>query len=229
VRRSAAVSGEQRNPNQRSSILTFVVLLIILVGAYLFGASRANRGLPSVLQERVNKERLVSDMLTNLHASAEAEKRAVMAETDEASRAFAQEAQRASTAVENARSELARMTSHGDQEEAGLVREFNSAWTEYQELDREILDLAVKNTNLKALRLSFGPASDALDRLEAALKELASKAVSQPDRDTITMAAFQVLVAALKIHALQSRHIAEAGDEETITSFMYHDSTVRRC
>jgi Four helix bundle sensory module for signal transduction len=209
------VSADQRNSGLRTSLVTFVVLLIALFGAYLFGASRSSRGLSTALEERVREEQLVSDMLINLHASAEAEKRAVMAETDEASKTYAQEAQRKSTAVEDARRELTHLISLGNQpEEVSLVNEFNTAWTEYQALDREILGLAVENTNLKALRLSFGPASDALDRLEAALKELVARADSHPDRAGISKAAFQAVVAALKILALQNRHIAKAGDEE---------------
>ena len=206
------MSADLRSSSLRTSFIAFVVLLLSLFGAYLLGLSRSSRGLSTVFEERIRREQLVSDMLVNLTASAEAEKRAVMAETDEASKANAQEAQRTSTAVEDARRELARLTRREDSsEESKLINEFNAAWTEFQALDREILGLAVENTNLKAMRLSIGPASDALRRLEAALKELVAGEDSRPDSDE---AAIQVVVAALKMFALQSRHIAEASDEE---------------
>jgi hypothetical protein len=154
-------------------------------------------------------------MLISLHASAEAEKSAVMAETDEASTSYAEEARRASAAVEDARRELTRLIELGSRpEETRLVTEFNAAWTKYQALDQEILGLAVENTNLKALRLSIDPASDALGRLEAALNDLAAKADSHPNAAGISKAAFQAVVSALKILALEGRHIAEARDEE---------------
>jgi hypothetical protein len=205
------VTAKQRNQNLLTSLVVFVVLLIALFGAYLFGTSRASRGLGTVLEERAKKEQLVSDMLIHLHASAEAEKGAVMAETDEASETFAQEARRASSAVENARRELGRSIGLGKQPvEMSLINEFNAAWTKYQKLDREILGLAVENTNLKAFRLSIGPASDALGHLDTALNELVEKA----DSGDVSKAAFKIAVAAFKILALQSPHIAEARDEE---------------
>jgi hypothetical protein len=72
----------------------------------------------------------------------------------------------------------------------------------------------VENTNLKALRLSFVPATEALSRMEKAVNRLSEDAASSPDSAAIIKAAFQALVAALKIQALEGRHIAEARDEE---------------
>jgi hypothetical protein len=70
------------------------LLLIFLFGAYLLGVSLSSRGLPSVLKEQGAKDHLVSEMLVNLQASSEAEKRAVMAETDEASKTYVEEKSR---------------------------------------------------------------------------------------------------------------------------------------
>ena len=46
-------------------------------------------------------------------------------------------------------------------DESLLLQQFVERFGKYRELDRHILDLAVENTNLKAQRLSFGPAQDA--------------------------------------------------------------------
>ena len=40
---------------------------------------------------------------------------------------------------------------------------FKARFDEYRRLDDEILPLAVENTNVKAQRLSFGPAREAAD------------------------------------------------------------------
>src|SRR6185503_1930005 len=98
----------------------------------------------------------VSGIQLNLHTSVEAEKNAVMAETDEASEAFAQQARSASALVEENRRQLGRLIETEKRpDEVTLFDEFSIAWKRYQELDREILDLAVENSNLKAMRLSF--------------------------------------------------------------------------
>ena len=213
--RNAAVSADETKSSLRTSLGAFVVLLILLFGAYLFGVSRSSRGIPSVLKEQDAKDRLVSEMLVNLQASSEAEKSAVMAETDEASQTYAEEAQRKSAAVEEDRRELSRLIELGDQaEELKLLNDFDAAWTQYQALDQEILGLAVENTNLKALRLSIGPAADALGRLDATLQEVAATAAAAPDSAETSSAALQAIVATHKIQLLQSRHIAEPSDQE---------------
>ena len=61
-------------------------------------------------------------------------------------------------------------------DETQLLPEFVSRFAEYRELDRRILDLAVQNTNLKAQRLSFGPAQEAANAFRNALKAVVSAA-----------------------------------------------------
>jgi hypothetical protein len=208
------VNPDETKSSLRTSLVAFIVLLILLVGAYLFGVSQSSRGILSVLKEQDAKEHLVAAMLVNLQASSEAEKSAVMAETDEASQTFANEAQQKAAAVEEARSELSNLIADkGPADEEKLLGEFNTAWTAYQELDREILALAVENTNLKAVKLSMGPAADALTRFDAALQQIAAAAGSSPDGAERSKAAFQAVVAAHKIHTLEGPHIAESSGE----------------
>jgi hypothetical protein len=209
------VNADETKSSLRTSLVAFIVLLILLFGAYLLGVSRSSRGILSVLKEQDAKDRLVSAMLVNLQASSEAEKSAVMAETDEASQTYAEEAQQKAAAVEEDRRELSGLIAgKGQAEEEKLLSEFDAAWTQYKALDQEILGLAVENTNLKALRLSLGPAADALGRLDAALQQLAATATAAPASAEASSAALQAVVAAHKIQLLQSRHIAEPSDEE---------------
>jgi hypothetical protein len=205
----------RQGPSFLPSIIALCLVLLAMLGAFLYGQARASRGIGSIYQDSVTKGRLIADMQKNLLAAAEAEKSAVMADTDEASEAFAAESRRASALVENARRELARLVDVGARpDEVRELGAFSMCWTKYRELDDEILGLAVENTNLKALRLSFGPVPAALERMQAALDTLVAATDASVDAAAIARRAYQVMPAALKIHALEGRHIAEPSDAE---------------
>jgi hypothetical protein len=189
--------------------MALLAVLAAMFGAFLFG--RTHAGGYGLVQDSFRKSRLVTDMHTQLIAAAEAEKRAVMAETDEASQAYATESGNASDAVEAARGQLGAMLVTGARsDEQEHFRAFSDCWTKLRDADREILELAVENTNLKAQRLSFAPAPAALARMQAALDAVvASAAIPQ-----VSSAAYQAMTAALKIHGLEGRHIAEPRDAE---------------
>lgn len=208
------MNADETRSTLRTSLVAFFAVLALLAGAYLFGVNESSRGILSTLKEQDAKEHLVAAMLVNLQAASEAEKSAVMAETDEASQTYANEAQQKAAAVETARSELNDLIAgKGFADEEKLLSEFDTAWVAYQELDREILALAVENTNLKAVKLSMGPAAEALERFDAALQQIATAASAAPDSAEASKAAFQAAVAAHKIHTLQGPHIAESSDE----------------
>ncbi len=199
----------------RTGIISSLVLLAALVGAYFYGEWMAQHGLSTTMEASIKKDQVVSAMLAGVHQSAEAEKSSVMAQTDEESESFAEESRAATLAVENHRLELVRLiegTANGT-EEADLLDEFNHAWNRYQELNKEILTLAVENTNLKALRLSFGPAHDAIERFERSLDALEKYSQSSVAAAEIEEEASDALIAALKIQLLQHRHIVEPRDE----------------
>lgn len=86
-----------------------------------------------------------------------------MAETDEASQAFAEQSMQATQRVEQARRALEPLLESKPQE-ARLFRVFSQCWDRLQELVREVLALTVQHTSLQALRLSFGPAAIAMKR-----------------------------------------------------------------
>jgi hypothetical protein len=82
-------------------------------------------------------------------------------------------------------------------------------------LDRNILQLAVENTNFKAQRLSSGQAQAAADAFADSLETIAP---SEPSKDTWRMKALvATAIAALReIQVLQAPHISEA-DEDAMT------------
>ena len=87
-----------------------------------------------------------------------------MADTNQASAAFAHDAELAMQGVQTDVAALGPvLTSLGYSNESRLLQEFSTAAAEYRALDETILGLAVENTNLKAQRLSFGAAQEAAD------------------------------------------------------------------
>jgi hypothetical protein len=201
-----------------SYILAGIVVLLALV-LLVTWARRSKyedqRWLKTVFQQTVQKNQLVDTIGINLLASAEAEKSAVMANTDEASQELADQSVRASQAVDKARRELGLLIEgQNNRREIELFSQFSSCWEKLQEVDREILPLAVQNTNLKALRLSFVPAREALERMAAALNQLMDASASSPDALGITRLASAAIIAALNIYALEAPHIAETTEAQ---------------
>jgi negative regulator of replication initiation len=101
--------------------------------------------------DRVSQARHISaDLLVQFTKAADAANRAVMADTDEASVAFAREAEQAKeklqTDIDTLRPLLAGLNYV---DEGRLLQEFVNRFAEYRELDRRILDLAVETQTSK--------------------------------------------------------------------------------
>ena len=192
-------------------VLTAAALVVLVFFVSKMTSTRPR--FEEIFAKTLRKNQLISTMRINLHTSVEAEKSAVLAETDEASQQFADQAGQASAAVEHARREIEQVV-EADRvpREMELLREFNGCWERFQEIDRTLLPLAVQNTNLKAFGLSFGPASEAIRRMEFALAGLIDSTASSVEASRIVREAFEALTAAVKIHASQAPHIAEVSD-----------------
>jgi hypothetical protein len=159
---------------------------------------------------------LVEQMRAALSSASEAEKSAVMATTDQESQAFADQSRAASTVVERTRDDLGKLLeASGTREERDLLSEFSLALAECQHIDRELLDLAVKNTNLKAYDLTFGPAANALASMDGALSHILSEsaATAAPEARQVMLLAAGAQSGAWRIQALLPPHIFEENDE----------------
>jgi hypothetical protein len=200
--------GDKGITSLQVGIVIAVVLLLSFVVVFLLRHEDTN-WFQSAFERSVKKLQIIQTMSRDLLASAEAEKSAVMAETDEASQAFADQSVQASQQVEQARHALEPLL-EGNHQQIQLFREFSRCWEQLQEIDREVLSLAVQNTNLKALRLSFGPAPDALRRMEKSLNHLMDAVSASPDAVGIIRHATQAVIGALNLYTLQAPHIAES-------------------
>jgi hypothetical protein len=168
----------------------------------------------SVLVQLTEARRLAAELRMQFASGVEAANRAVMADTDDASATAAHEAQRATEAVEQDAHALQRLLEAlGYSNDRRLLDEFSTRFAEYRALDATILPLAVENTNLKAQRLSFGPARESAEAfrgsLEKALRSLPGAEVSRSEG-----LVYRAIAAVREIQAIQARHIAESDESE---------------
>ncbi len=158
---------------------------------------------------------VLAQMRLDLTSASEAEKSAVMAITDQDSKIFADQARASTAEVDQKSKELAGLLSlGGTQSERSLLIQFSKAYANLQRIDSNLLDLAVKNSNIKAYSLAFGPASDAITEMDSALSILAEKKASSQDSKNITLLAFRAQIAALHIQTLLAPHISEGSDKK---------------
>jgi len=175
------------------------------------GSFAGCRGEPALVQ-LVEARRVASDLHVQFTKAADASNRAVMADTDEASAEAAREAEQARQAVQQHIDRLQLiLQSPGSAAEPQHMNAFAARFAEHQALDKEILPLAVENTNLKAQRLSFGPAREASDGFRSSL-EAAANSDTPKDADAVAAVVGRATAGLLEIQVIQARHIAEADE-----------------
>ncbi len=208
--------------HQHGKITTSLVLVSLVLGVALVLTFVAIRYKDSatLLQDFVGnisrKLELLSAMRANLMKSEEAEKSAVMADTDEASRDFADESRRAGDALDRDLRDLESLL-HKDhtEKEMELFHEVESCWAGLRKVDGEILGFAVQNTNLKAAALAFGKGQEAVRRFDKALNRLihSKSSLSNDKCSDVVVLASDALEAGLRMQNLLAPHIVEARDE----------------
>jgi hypothetical protein len=164
---------------------------------------------------KANRVDLVSRMRLALASASEAEKSAVLAITDRDSQTFAGRARAASTEVEQERQELGELQkAGGTQGEKELFNQFSELFAEFQRIDNDLLNLAVKNTNIKAYSLAFGPARAALNEMNAALSRLIASNTGSPEEKHVMLLAYGIEISGLRLQTLIPPHIAEESDQK---------------
>ncbi len=175
---------------------------------------------------------LVQRMQSDLASASEAEKSAVLAVTDQESEALADQARASSAKVEQESRELGELLKTDATEgEKDLLARFTAAFAEFQRIDKDLLALAVKNTNIKAYALAFGPAATALKEMNAALTHLVTANTDSAEAKTILLLAFDAETSALRIQTLLPPHIAEEDDkkmDELEASMATEDAQVQK-
>lgn len=194
---------------------------VVVAGAFIaalllyFGWLHRESGLDlkGIAGIQLRKSQLVAQMQTDLLASVDAEKSAILAGSEESSREFTTKAQTLSEKVELGRQELLQFRKEEPAgQEARLLDEFSAAWAEFRSVDKELLSLAVLNTNAKAYRISATQALQAFRDFEQALDETVRLSAQSKDIGPIAEHGFLAVAEVAKILAMQAPHIAEASD-----------------
>jgi hypothetical protein len=156
---------------------------------------------------------VVARMQLGLASASEAEKSAVLAITDQESQTFADQARATIAGVERDLQEISTMLlPDGTQRERDLLAQFSGTFRNLKAVDAEVLDLAVKNTNLKAYSLLFGAAASTLAEMDSALARVIAKHEKSPAANKLLSMAFTVRLGVLRIQAMLAPHIAEESD-----------------
>ncbi|MEP7310679.1 MAG: hypothetical protein ABJA98_34690 [Acidobacteriota bacterium] len=192
-------------------------IAIVALSATVASGCNVNGALEQLSEAR----RLTAELLVQFTKAADAANRAVMADTDQASVAFAREAEANQLAVQRDIDSLGPILQGlRYSAETHLLQAFVSQFAEYRALERRILDLAVENTNLKAQRLSFGPAQEAADSFRDALEAITPSIPAQDMWRGKALVATAVSTVR-EIQVLQAPHIADA-DEAVMTRMESH-------
>ena len=187
----------------------FLVLIVVILRFNQYGQSATQAAFQARRLDLVSQARLA------LASASEAEKSAVMAITDEDSQGYADQARAATTQAESARRELQRVLNQGGTaRELDLFAQFSEVFSQFQRIDSDLLALAVKNTNLKAYSLAFGPAEKSIDEMNEALSKIVTKSADWPESRAIALLALGAESAALRIQTLLAPHIAEESDKK---------------
>jgi len=183
------------------------LLVITLAAPLSFGCQR---GPATIMAELTEANRLAADLRVQFSKGADASSRAVMADTDEASIAYAHDAEQFTAAVERDVGALSPLLKGLPASETQILEKFGRQFSDYRKVDGDILALAVENTNLKAQRLSFGPVKGAADRFKAVL-ELPTT-LSAPERCRGDALVARAEIAVRELQTLQGPHIASSDD-----------------
>ena len=187
----------------------FLVLILVVLRFNQYGKSVAQAAFQASRIDLVSRTRLA------LASASEAEKSAVLAITDEDSQGYADQARAATTQAERVRLELQRLLKQGGTaREADLFTQFSEAFAEFQRVDSDLLALAVKNTNLKAYALAFGPAEQSIEEMNRALSNIVAKSTDWPESRNVALLALGAEAAVLRIQVLIAPHIAEESDKK---------------
>jgi len=198
-------------PSARSAGPTIRLLALVVAALVVTSTASGCRREPA-LYELPEAQRLSADLVVHFTKAADAANRAVMADTDDASVAFARDAEQNSQGVQRSADALKPILQDlGYAEEARLLEEFGGRFGEYRALDRTILALAVENTNLKAQRLSFGAAQESADAFRAAVEAVVPSSTS-PHHWRIKALAAMAVADLRELQVLQAPHIAAADD-----------------
>lgn len=188
----------------------FIVFFTVL---YL----RGDRNPVAQMAFKTKRLELVNAMRLSLAAASEAQNSAVMSTGEHDSKSFTEEARRATAALESGLTELEHLLKgHADSQEMELIGRFSHSLREFQQVDKQLLDLAVQNSNRKAYSLAFGPAMQLLKQMDQTLSRIVADHAGSASESNLRIVRLtdEIRIGTLRIQVLILPHIAEASDQK---------------
>ena len=184
---------------------------VMLVLALLALNHQSQRSPARQIEFKARRLDLVERMRYSLAAASEAEKSAVLAMSEPDSQKFAEESRTASAEVERLGKSLdGLLNANAGRREKQLLASFFGCFTNLQRIDRDLQALAVKNTNVRAFALAFGPAAQAAQAADSALSHFLAKHATLPQKVLLLAASAQTAI--LRFETRLAPHIAEHSD-----------------
>jgi hypothetical protein len=197
------------------AIALIITLMVTMLALYFSGIPGQYARYETVLGNTAKVIEIASRMRINLLKSTDLKKSAVMAVTDRESQVFAEQSRESADAVERDYHELKGLIDAAKiNKEMKLLKEFSDNWNHLRVIDKELLSLAVENTNIKAANLSYTAAAQAIENFERLLSELIDIPTSDGERAQTAKSAYQAATAAFMIYILEAPHINEAWDQK---------------
>jgi hypothetical protein len=185
------------------------MLLLVLLALHY----QSQRDPARQVERKARKIDVVERMRYSLAAASEAEKSAVLAVTDQDSQEFADQARAATAEVERLRKTLAEIfAAEASQKEKDLLASFSRGFANFLRIDRDLLALTGKNTNIKAFALAFGPAAQAAQETDSALSRFLAKHAISAQKTLLLAAGAQAAV--LRLQTRLAPHIAEQSEQK---------------
>lgn len=149
----------------------FTALLIAAVGIYQLKS--LNGKVQSLVDVTIKELNVTNQIEGELHRAIRAQKNCIISIVDDESKRYANQSRKHEEAANQSRNELAKLIEmHGSAEEKEALNEFDRTWVEFQKIEKDVLSLAEKNSNIKASNLLNGIMLEKLNALELLLSPL---------------------------------------------------------
>ncbi|QDU61154.1 Methyl-accepting chemotaxis protein 4 [Planctomycetes bacterium Pan216] len=147
-----------------------VLTSMMIAGVGIYGLDSVNKQLVRVVGDTLEKLRLSTEIRTRLLEQIRAGKNAILSEDDEQSRRYKKRAEAERETIDKTLADLELLLeADGEDQQRKYLAEFKASWDELKEQDREMLELAIQNSNLKATDLHQNESYETLKGFQEAL------------------------------------------------------------
>ncbi len=151
-----------------------ILLVIMLISAFvaMYKLSGINGKLNGIVNSSAEKVKLAARINQNLLEITRGEKNLILADTQEQMEKYAGFIEQTRTEMQSRREQLRALA---DDEGAANLDKFAATWDQYLGVHKEVRELALLNSNVKAKQLSQGAARETFDKAAMAIAAIVEK------------------------------------------------------